>query len=194
MRKNLFFIIIGIALVVLVIVLVRQNKEENIPEENAYANWNAYESEDFSLYYPKDFMLVSNYRYEALGPGKEIPGVAFTVPAVLSDKTNLSNDTKLSIEEIPDKESCTPVDFLTAPSGERTVTEQGITITVAEESGAAVGNRYDETVYVYPGCRAVRYFIHSTNIQNYDPGTVQEFDRAAVITAFDLIRKSVIWQ
>ncbi len=194
MRKTVFFILIVVAAIVLIVFLVRRNEQAKAPEPSVYVSWNAYESEDFSLYYPKDFTVVSKYRYEALGPGKEIPGIAFTIPTVLSEKTNLSSDTKVSVEKIPNKQNCTPVDFLTDPTNEQPVTDRGVEITMAQQNGAAAGNRYDEIVYVYPDCRAVRYFIHSTNIQNYDPGTVQEFDRGALLQTFDLIHNSIIWQ
>lgn len=190
MKKKLFFIVILAIIIVLIIVLVRRDKKAEAPEDQTYLNWNSYETENYSLHYPKDFTLTEDYRYQALGPGKEIAGIAFTVPNILTQKTNLSGDTKLSIERIPEKESCTPADFLAAPVVQAPITEREVPIAVAEESGAAAGNRYDETVFVYPDCVAVRYFIHSTNIQNYTPGTVQEFDRGALLQAFDLIRAS----
>jgi len=37
----------------------------------------------------------------------------------------------------------------------------------------------------------VRYFIHSTNIGNYDPGTIKAFDQAALVARFDAIRKTL---
>jgi hypothetical protein len=39
-------------------------------------------------------------------------------------------------------------------------------------------------------CTAVRYLVHSTNIGNYEPGAVREFDRPALIDLFDQIRRS----
>jgi hypothetical protein len=50
-------------------------------------------------------------------------------------------------------------------------------------------------VYALKGtkpCIAVRYFIHSTSIGNYDPNAgVREFDREALLGAFDQIRRSL---
>ncbi|HSE56654.1 MAG TPA: hypothetical protein VLB02_01040 [Candidatus Paceibacterota bacterium] len=190
MKKKVFLILILAVVIVLVVVLVRRDKKVEAPKDALYLNWNSYETEQYSLQYPKDFSFSEEYHYQALGPGKGITGIAFTIPVILTKNTNLSKDTKLSIETIPNKEDCTPADFLSAPTVKEPLTENGIQILVAEQSEGAAGNRYDETVYVYPKCVAVRYFIHSTNIGNYTPGTVQEFDRAALLQAFTLIRAS----
>jgi hypothetical protein len=66
---------------------------------------------------------------------------------------------------------------------------------VASSTGAAAGNRYDETVYALPGtnpCIAVRYFIHYGVIENYPAGTVRAFDEAALRSEFDAIRRTLI--
>jgi hypothetical protein len=63
---------------------------------------------------------------------------------------------------------------------------------------SAAGNTYEELVYVLAdspdpqNCMAVRYFIHTTRIENYEPGTVREYDRAALLRSFDEIRRSLI--
>ncbi len=70
----------------------------------------------------------------------------------------------------------------------------GHTWSVATSGDAGAGNFYDETVYALAGsrpCLAIRYFIHSTNIANYDPGTIKEFDRSALVTMFDRIRSTL---
>jgi len=49
------------------------------------------------------------------------------------------------------------------------------------QEGAA-GNRYEEQVWALKDsspCFAVRYFIHSTVVENYPEGTVIEFDKPA---------------
>jgi hypothetical protein len=60
-------------------------------------------------------------------------------------------------------------------------------------AGAGAGNFYEETVYAAEGanyCYGLRLFIHSTNIGNYEPGTVEEFDRGALEDVFALMRES----
>jgi hypothetical protein len=71
--------------------------------------------------------------------------------------------------------------------------ENGAEYSVATSSEAAAGNLYEEMVYALSGispCTAVRYYIHSSNIGNYATGTI-EFDRAALLAAFDKIRMSL---
>jgi len=65
----------------------------------------------------------------------------------------------------------------------------------ARRTEAAVGNRYEETVYAMPGtspCVAVRYFIHWTIIENYPPGAVTAFDRQALLDRFDAMRGTLV--
>ncbi len=131
----------------------------------------------------------------ALGEGKEISGVKFTIPVSITEGTNLSStDTGISIEEISNPAICTPERFMSDPQNVRQVSENGVDYVVADESGAGAGNFYEERVYAIPGtmpCVAIRYFIHSTNVGNYEPGTVAEFDRAALLKEFDKIRHSL---
>jgi hypothetical protein len=59
---------------------------------------------------------------------------------------------------------------------------------------AGAGNLYDVAIFALPGsnpCLAVRYTIHSTNIGNYDPGTVKPFDRTGLIKTFATIRRTL---
>ncbi|HWP61382.1 MAG TPA: hypothetical protein VN495_02165, partial [Candidatus Paceibacterota bacterium] len=53
---------------------------------------------------------------------------------------------------------------------------------------------YEEDVYAISGskpCTAVRYYIHSSDINNYPPGSVTPFDESALLSAFDSIRHSL---
>ncbi len=74
------------------------------------------------------------------------------------------------------------------------VTDNGIEYSFASSTSAAAGNLYEEQVYALATsspCTAVRYFIHSSNVGNYPAGAVREFDRAALLAEFDIIRRSV---
>lgn len=165
------------------------------PGERGWATF-ASSERGFSIRYPRGYSVDTAYRYEALGPGKEIPGVAFTIPAKTSDGTNLSPDTRLTVESLPEAQSCTADLFLPSVTGGlKNLTEDGTDYSVGSLSDAAAGNLYDETVFAFAGtspCLAVRYSIHSTNIANFDPGTVKEFDRATLIKQFDKIRKTLV--
>ena len=153
----------------------------------------------FSLRYPTGYTVDESYTYQELGPGKDISGVKFTIPASVATGTNLSADSYISVEQIPQTQSCTANMFIDLPpapgAAVSTVTDNGTTYSMASYTGAAAGNRYDETVYAIPGtnpCIAVRYFIHYGVIDNYPPGMVKQFDQQTLTDMFDAIRRTLV--
>jgi len=153
----------------------------------------------FSIRYPADYTVDDTYKYQALGTGKDIAGVKFTIASSTAAGTNLSPDTYLSIEEIPQASYCSASLFLDGGSkmSVSTTTIGGTEYSVATTTGAAAGNRYEESVYaisVTNPCIAVRYFIHYGVLANYPTGTVQQFDEAALRAQFDAMRGSLIFQ
>lgn len=159
--------------------------------------WNAYASSQmgFSILFPVDYTANTAYQYQALGPGKTIGGVKFTIPASMASSTNLSSDTYISVEQLPGAGSCSAAQFIGSPQKISTTTEGSIEYSVAQGGGAAAGNLYEETVYAIPGsvpCTAVRYYIHSTQLANYPAGTRTAFDKAALVAQFDQIRQSLV--
>jgi membrane-bound inhibitor of C-type lysozyme len=151
-------------------------------------------TEGFSLRYPTGYSVDATYKYQEMGPGKDISGVKFTIPAATAAGTNLSSDSYMSVEEIPQTQTCSANLFLGQGSAATTVTDSGTTYSVASSSDAAAGNRYVEMVYAIPGtnpCVAVRYFIHYGAFENYPAGTVKQFDQAALIAQFDSIRRTL---
>jgi len=147
----------------------------------------------YTIAYPADWSIDTHYVYDQLGPGREIKGVAFTIPASLTAGTNLGGDTKLSVESLPGK-ACTPGQFVDPAENLRKVRADGRTYTAASSEDAGAGNRYETQIFVLDGtspCLAVRYFIHYSAIENFDPGTVKAFDRARLIAAFDRIRATL---
>lgn len=158
------------------------------------AGWTRYSQTGFSIAAPATFTPDPTHDYQSLGPGKDIKGFALIIPAALAKGTNLGGDSYIAVETLPGASPCTAAPFLDSPTVAPTVTTNGITYSVATSSDAGAGNFYDETVYAVQGsspCLGVRYFIHSTNIANYDPGTVKAFDRAALIAQFDAIRATL---
>jgi hypothetical protein len=64
------------------------------------------------------------------------------------------------------------------------VSIHGIPFTRSEFAGAAAGNRYAQVFYraTWQGtCFEVTFLIHSSNIGNYPPGAVVEFDQARLL-------------
>lgn len=153
-----------------------------------------YATSSFSVAYPVDFSVDPTFSNTEVNPKKPIAGVKFTIPGAMATGTNLSSDTFVSIEQLPRAKNCTGDIYLLDEVRPSSVTENGVSYSLATTSGAAAGNFYEESVYAIQGsnpCTAVRYFIHSTNIGNYEPGAVREFDRAALLRAFDSIRGSL---
>ena len=149
----------------------------------------------YAISYPRGWRVDTSHDYQALGPGKDIYGTAFVVSPGTTAGTNLSNDSYLAVESLPGTAACTADEFLddADQAGVHTETDNGIAWSVEHGNDAGAGNFYDETVYALRGphsCLAIRYFIHSTNIANYTPGTVTEFDKTKLLTTFDRMRAS----
>ncbi len=155
----------------------------------------------FTIRFPQNYTADQKYKYGAFGPGKDIAGVKLTIPPGATTGTNLSQDTYISVEVQPNlpagkagAATCSADLFLDVKNTSA-FTDNGVEYSVATSSGAAAGNRYDEAVFAIQGsspCTAVRYLIHSTNIGNYTPGTIKEFDKVGVINEFDNIRRSLV--
>lgn len=149
----------------------------------------------FSIRYPSDYAIDALYKYQALGPNKDIAGVKFTIPPASTSGTNLSQDSYLSIETIPAANNCKANLFLSYENGpEINLLENGINYSIASSTDAGAGNRYEEVVYAASEtnpCVAVRYFIHYGAIENYLPD-IKEFDKRILLRQFDEIRRTLV--
>ena len=197
------FVVVIVAIVILSVYSVGKESEnpvvatstpvttasENLP--NVYQNT----SDGFTLRYPAGYTVNESYTYQALGPGKDIHGVKFTVASSTTSGTNLSTDSYISVEEIPQMRVCSAELFVSSRAFIQNITDGNITYSVATSSEAAAGNRYEELVYALPGtnpCVAVRYLIHHCVFENYPAGTIRQFDRQALIDQFDMIRRTLV--
>ena len=148
-----------------------------------------------SLTYPTDYRVNASYAYEGF-VGKPIAGVSFAIPASMVAGTNLSDDTYISVESLPRARSCSGDIYLLANVRAEELSDGGREWSFASSTEAAAGNVYEEHVYAIPAsdpCVAVRYYIHSGNIANFDPGVATEFDRFALLSALDAIRRSIVF-
>jgi hypothetical protein len=162
----------------------------------APAGWQTYADPrlGYSISYPQAWKLEPNFVSVSLGPDHEIKGIAFAIPEGLTLGTNLSSsNTEISVESIAGA-NCGPPQFLDPARNIHKLSADGRKYSVATSEDAGAGNRYETMLFVVDGtspCIAVRYLIHSTNIANYDPGTIKPFDRAKLIKQFDDIRATL---
>ena len=177
-------------------------QQQSLPQ--AYSN----KALGFSIHLPVDYTVDESFQSPAFGSDKNISGIKFTIPASMATGTNLSAETYLSVEEMPQTNQsalgCLPTPFLRGDDFLGTTTilalvDGGRTYSVASSSDAAAGNRYEEIVYTLHDtsasrrtCIAVRYFIHYSRIENYPAGAVREFDKTSLISQFDAIRRTMI--
>jgi hypothetical protein len=164
------------------------------PQPPIPAGWTLYKGTGFTIGVPPGFTPDATHDYQDLGPGKDIHGVAFTIPAALAKGTNLSSDSYIAVETLPGVPLCVATPFLSEPESQPPVIVGRRTYLTATATDAGAGNLHEETVYALQRsspCLAVRYFIHSTNIGNYDPGTIKAFNEKAVLTQFDAIRNTL---
>jgi hypothetical protein len=166
-----------------------------LPTAALPSGWVAYSGSDFSLQYPATYKTDTAYQYQALGPGKEISGVSMTIPADYTAGTNLSSDSKVSVEQLQGSTDCSAALFVSGNESPKSITENGLTYSYVTHTEPAAGNIYEEHVYAIVGsspCTAIRYLLHSGNIHNYDPGAVQEFNKAKLLAEFDAIRATLV--
>lgn len=162
------------------------------------SGWREFDSTKLgiSILYPPEYVVDSSLIHTELGPRHGSKGVQFTIPDSYTKGSNLSHaDTGVSVEILPRVASCTGTSFVEEGLVSKTLTEKGVTYLITKTAGAGAGNFYEETVYVISGsvpCTAVRYFLHSTNMGNYSPGTVEAFDKQAILKEFDAIRHSLV--
>jgi hypothetical protein len=149
----------------------------------------------FSLRLPSGYTADESYKYTELGPDEEITGVRFTIPNTVATGTNLSSDSYISVEQIPDLPSCIAGPFLwKGQKIELSPSDDVTQFLVASSTGAAAGNRYENAVYAIQDsnpCIAVRYYLHYSAIENYPTGAVREYDRQMLLATFDAIRHSL---
>ena len=196
----IILVVLGIAMIFAIIyrgpigALFSQNVPEPAETTPVVPQTVAYATTTFSLQYPADYTLNEKYFYEQFS-GKPIGGISLTIPSSMATGTNLSADTYLSVEQLPRAKNCTADIFIPANVTAHEVFDSGTTYSVASTSGAGAGNFYEELVYALPSsspCTAVRYLIHSTNVGNYPAGMVREYDRAALFSVLDTIRRSLV--
>jgi hypothetical protein len=202
LNKNMAKIITIIAVGLLVIGVVwfifspQPEKEDDVIFVEDILGSRSYENAAFGFdtNLPPGFVVNESYLNQNLGPGREIPGVSFEVPESFTKGTNLSSDSHVAVESLTDV-SCEPQTFLDGASEPQDLVLGNNAYRRSTSVGAAAGNQYEEIVSVTERgdrCYAVRYFIHTTSVGNYESGTVREYDRAQLLRWFDSIATSLV--
>lgn len=189
--KIIFVAIAALTVIAVTFLFVNKDEAVVVPSEPSLLT---YRDEAMSIEYPVGYVVNASHVYDLLGPGKELTGVRFTIPSAKAAGTNLSSDSYISVERIPQTASCVATLFLEPNIQPVAMVDGGVTYSVASSTGAAAGNRYEEQIFAIAQsnpCTAVRYFIHSGAIQNYPEGTVLQFDKGALLGEFDTIRRSL---
>ena len=117
---------------------------EDTPSMNTYA------TSTFSITYPSTYAVDDTYAYDQF-EGKPIAGLKFSVPLAMTEGTNLSSDSGVSVEWLPRAKNCTGDIYIKENVRAQSVTENGVEYSVATSSGAAAGNLYEEQVYALVG-------------------------------------------
>jgi hypothetical protein len=163
----------------------------------AQPGWLTYTSASpaYTISYPPNWRVHTDYQYEGMGAGRKIAGVAFQIPVSRTALTNLSDtSTQVSVESVPTG-ACSAARFLPDAQDVRVLADGGRRWSVATAEDAGAGNLYTTIVYAlldHSPCLAVRYVIHSTNILNYTVGgAVTPFDGNALLADFDEIRHTL---
>ena len=194
--------IVGIVAIIIVLggilYYLQKNTPAGQPQQQtqipAAAATSSYANAAFSIVYPADFSVDPSFANTEVSEKKPIAGVKFSIPGTMATGTNLAADTFLSVEQLPRAKLCTGDIYLKQNVKSTKIADGNVTYSLATTSSNAAGNIYEEYVYALPAsspCTAVRYSIHSTDIHNYPPGTVQEFDHTKLLSIFDDIRRSL---
>jgi hypothetical protein len=150
----------------------------------------------FSLSYPDDYA-------PAHFPGAQVTKISpdFVLQYIDTQQyisTNLGEVYfLLGVSDDPQQVSvCTqPLNFDQPETELGDTTINGIDFKKSQGGGVGAGNIYEQVYYrtLHNGsCYEVTYFVHYSNIGNYTPGTVTEFDRTALYQQLDEILASLI--
>jgi cytoskeletal protein RodZ len=134
----------------------------------------------FSVSYPEGYTVSTSTENPLFSNG-----VSFVVPEALTEGTNLSSDSRIYIEAKQGTSTCSApasnADAAITGRREETTSFGGNVYRAVSYTEAGAGNFYETDIYAIQketACYEIFRFIHTTNIGNYEPGQVGEFDRA----------------
>jgi hypothetical protein len=146
-------------------------------------NWKIYSNKTYGyeVNYPVDSIEHATVSEAGLlNPNRKIQKEKFTVTKSFTQGTNLSSDSGLIIEVYDTPYLC-QADYVPAGfEAAQRVTIKDVKYEVATSEGVGAGNLYQQRMYKTlqnNKCFALLINTHSTNIGNYEPGTVREFNK-----------------
>ncbi|HVW71557.1 MAG TPA: hypothetical protein VHB93_00180 [Candidatus Paceibacterota bacterium] len=167
------------------------------PPQQDTSSWQVFGTALFTIRYPQIFTnnaVESNdeWRSGANGDAGTLD-LSIMLPKSYMPGTNFS-DAKLTVGHSASAapvSNCLKPDPSGGPSSSMTTRLiNGVSFTVFTSSDAGAGNLYDTTSYRTMHnntCIAVEYTIHYTQIANYPPGTVTQFDESKVAAMLDSV-------
>ena len=199
-NKSIWILLIILALIVAITYSYNIFVNNKAPETSNLNGYFYSDTKGFALRYPDNFRINESYFYTILKQGEEdkmIEGVKFSIPFEVATGTNLSSDSYISVEKIPNPINKCDANFFLNDDSKliQVVTIDGREFSVASSTGAGAGNRYEETIFATKAessCIGVRYFIHSTVFENYPDGSINKFNKDELIDTFNKIRDSLI--
>ncbi|MDD4614998.1 MAG: hypothetical protein PHI40_06295 [Caldisericia bacterium] len=172
-------------------------------QNNAYSDlifpphWDMYSGEgSFIVHYPT-IPQVNPEQYptnmfSSISDDHNHGAVQIFIPVTFAS-TNANNfrEATMKIEWDTTKPFTIPDEFAVSSQKEERI--DGISFTSYETSDAAAGNIYDMKVYIGKCVKMnyqITFTIHSTRVENYDPGTVISFDPKDVYKAINEVFRS----
>ncbi len=147
----------------------------------------------FAFNYPEGSDVRNEY-FEGYLPSTQTGAVGIFIPKSLAHGTNLG-EAGVFVGVSPSREALQKCGGATnaGETARGTIMINGEIFNAFDASDAGAGNFYESKIYrtVHSGsCYEIVELLHTTNIGNYDPGTVQVFDKAKFSGYLDLMAKS----
>lgn len=147
---------------------------------------------EYFISYPRDFTVDETASGTSFMDVHSI-NIAFPDDAFSDERTNFGGAwIAIDYDHTVPSAAC-----LTVPNPSGTITLGNTTFTVGTQSEGAAGSAYDSTIYramVHDVCVEIVTTLRTSNIGNYDPGTVTEFDTAKTDVIFAAILETLTFK
>ncbi len=145
---------------------------------------------------PQNWTIQTDYTFSVLGPGHPLPGVLFSIPQSEAAGTNLSSlGTGVAVVTPPRHQPCDARDYLATARNSVELSEAGILWTMAHATDVGTGTKSTTQIFarrIGGHCLLVLYLVHTTDLNAYPAGSVQPYDRVALLRTFDRVRRSLV--